>query len=182
MGNDRPGENVVLNETVVDSEWHFNSNQSLIPSTDVPLVQLTLTVNMIGAQAVQTSDTVNNSPIHDYSPLVHHNYSTYSVVFCYYYFCCATFSSKYCVFVVVVVVVFFCSICSGYNQLFIRYLTSTFSYIKFECFSLYFKSQVLLVDTNTGTPLPFGTLGIHKVLALTVVVGLKKLAVPYIIS
>ena len=163
MGNDRPGENVVLNETVVDSEWHFNSNQSLIPSTDVPLVQLTLTVNMIGAQPVQTSDTVNNSPIHDYSPLVHHNYSTYSVVFCYYYFCCATFSSKYCVFVVVVVVVF-CSICSSYNQLFIRYLTSTFSYIKFECFSLYFKSQVLLVDTNTGTPLPFGTLGVHKVL------------------
>ena len=130
----------------------------------MPLVQLTLTVNMIGAQAVQTSDTVNNSPIHDYSPLVHHNYSTYSVVFCYYYFCCATFSSKYCVFVVVVVVVVFCSICSGYNQLFIRYLTSTFSYIKFECFSLYFKSQVLLVDTNTGTPLPFGTLGVHKVL------------------
>ena len=163
MGNDRPGENVVLNETVLDSEWHFNSNQSLIPSTDVPLVQLTLTVNMIGAQAVQTSDTVNNSPIHDYSHLVHHNYSTYSVVFCYYYFCCATFSSKYCVFVVVFVVVF-CSICSGYNQLFIRYLTSTFSYIKFECFSLYFKSQVLLVDTNTGTPLPFGTLGVHKVL------------------
>ena len=56
------------------------------------------------------------------------------------------------------------------------------TYIKFECFSLYFKSQVLLVDTNTGTPLPFGTLGIHKVLALTVVVGLKKLTVPYIIS
>ena len=96
-----------------------------------------------------------------------------------YYFCCATFSSKYCVFVVVV---FFGSICSSYMQLFIRYLTSTFSYIKFECFSLYFKSQVLLVDTNTGTPLPFGTLGIHKVLALTVVVGLKKRAVPYVIS
>ena len=135
---------------------------------------------MIGAQAVQTSDTVNNSPIHDYSPLVHHNYFTNAVVFCYYYFCCATFSSKYCVFVVVVVV--FCSICSSYKQLFVRYLTSAFSYFKFECFSLYFKSQVLLVDTNTGTPLPFGTLGIHKVLALTVVVGLKKLAVPYIIS
>ena len=135
---------------------------------------------MIGAQAAQTSDTVNNSPIHDYSPLVHHNYSTYAVVFSYYYFCCATFSSKYCVFVVVVVV--FCSICSSYKQLFVGYLTSAFSYIKFECFSLYFKSQVLLVDTNTGTPLPFGTLGIHKVLALTVVVRLKKLAVPYIIS
>ena len=135
---------------------------------------------MIGVQAVQTSDTVNNSPIHDYCPLVHHNYFTNAVVFCYYYFCCATFSSKYCVFVVVVVV--FCSICSSYKQLFVGYLTSAFSYIKFECFSLYFKSQVLLVDTNTGTPLPFGTLGIHKVLALTVVVGLKKLAVPYIIS
>ena len=147
----------------------------------MPLVQLTLTVNMIGAQAVQTSDTVNNSPIHDYSPLVHHNYFTNAVVFCYYYFCCATFSSKCCVFVVLVVVVF-CSICSSYKQLFVRYLTSAFSYIKFEYFSLYFKSQVLLVDTNTGTPLPFGTLGIHKVLALTVVVGLKKLAVPYIIS
>ena len=83
MGNDRPGENVVLNKTVVDSDWLFNSNKSLIPSADVPLVQLTLTLNMTGAQAVQMSDTVNNSPIHDYSHLVHHNYSTYSVVFCY---------------------------------------------------------------------------------------------------
>jgi len=60
--------------------------------------------------------------------------------------------------------IFFCSNWSSYNQLFIRYLTSAFSYIKFECFSLYFKLQVLLVDTNTGTPLPFGTLGVHKVL------------------
>ena len=164
---------------MVDSDWHFNRNKSLIPSTDLPLVQLTLTLNMTGAQVVQTSDTVNNSPIHDYSHLVHHYYSTYSVVFYYYYFYCATFSNKYCVFVVVG---FFCSICSSYMQLFIRYLTSTFYYIKFECFSLYFKLQVLLVDTNTGTPLPFGTLGIHKVLALTVVVRLKKRTVPYIIS
>ena len=73
MGNDRPGVNVVLNKTVVVSDRHFNSNQSLIPSTDVPLVQLTLTLNMAGAQVVQTSDTVNNSPIRDYSHLVHHS-------------------------------------------------------------------------------------------------------------
>lgn len=26
-------------------------------------------------------------------------------------------------------------------------------------------SEVLLIDTNTGKPLPFGTLGVHKVLA-----------------
>lgn len=30
--------------------------------------------------------------------------------------------------------------------------------------NLILDSEVLLVDTNTGTPLPFGTLGVHKVL------------------
>ena len=81
MGNDRPGENVVLNKTVVHSDWHFKSNQSLILSTDVMLVQLTLTLKMTTTQVVQTSDTViNNSPIHNYSCLDDRNYATYSAV------------------------------------------------------------------------------------------------------
>ena len=29
--------------------------------------------------------------------------------------------------------------------------------------SLILDAEVLLVDTNTGNPLPFGTLGVHKV-------------------
>ena len=75
------GENVVLNKTVVDGDWHFNSNKSLIPSSNVMLVQLTLTLKMTTTQVVQTSDTViNNSPIHNYSHLDDRNYSTYSVV------------------------------------------------------------------------------------------------------
>ena len=168
------GENVVLNKTVVDGDWYFNSNQSLIPSTNVIPVRLTLTLKMTTTQVVQTSDTViNNSPIHNYSRLDDRIYSTYSVVLI--LFLLRLFFNQILYF-------FFCSNWSSYKQLFVRYLTSTFSYIKIECFSLYFKLQVLLVDTNTGTPLPFGTLGIHKVLALTVVVRLKKLAVPYIIS
>ena len=74
-------ENVVLNKTVVDGDWHFNSNKSLIPSTDVMLVQLTLTLRMTTTQVVQTSDTViNNSPIHNYSCLDDRNYATYSAV------------------------------------------------------------------------------------------------------
>ena len=36
---------VKMNKTVVDSDWHFNSNQCLIPSTNVLLVQLTLTLH-----------------------------------------------------------------------------------------------------------------------------------------
>ena len=41
------------------------NNQSLIPSTDV--IQLSLTVEMITAQVVETSVIVNNnSPIQDY--------------------------------------------------------------------------------------------------------------------
>ena len=46
--------------------WLTNqvNNQSLIPSTDV--IQLTLTVKMTTAQVVETSVTVNNSPIQDY--------------------------------------------------------------------------------------------------------------------
>ena len=119
------------------------------------LVQLTLTLKMTTTQVVQTSDTViNNSPIHNYSHLDDRNYSTYSVVLILFLLCHLFKQILY----------FFGSNWSSYKQLFIRYLTSAFSYIKFECFSLYFKSQVLLVDTNTGTPLPFGTLGVHKVL------------------
>ena len=75
------GENVVLNKTVVDGDWYFNSNQSLIPSTNVIPVRLTLTLKMTTTQVVQTSDTViNNSPIHNYSRLDDRIYSTYSVV------------------------------------------------------------------------------------------------------
>ena len=39
------------------------NNQTLIPSTDV--IQLTLTLKMTTAQVVETSVTVNNSPIQD---------------------------------------------------------------------------------------------------------------------
>ena len=40
------------------------NNQSIIPSTDV--IQLTLSLKMTTAQVVETSVTVNNSPIQDY--------------------------------------------------------------------------------------------------------------------
>ena len=40
------------------------NNQSLIPPTDV--IQLTSTLKMTTAQVVETSVTVNNSPIQDY--------------------------------------------------------------------------------------------------------------------
>ena len=40
------------------------NNQSLIPSTD--MIQLTLTLKMTTAQVVETSVTVNNSPIQEY--------------------------------------------------------------------------------------------------------------------
>ena len=40
------------------------NNQSIISSTDV--IQLTLTLKMTTAQVVETSVTVNNSPIQDY--------------------------------------------------------------------------------------------------------------------
>ena len=40
------------------------NNQSVIPSTDV--IQLTMTLKMTTAQVVETSVTVNNSPIQDY--------------------------------------------------------------------------------------------------------------------
>ena len=39
------------------------NDQSIIPSTDV--IQLTLTLKMTTAQVVETSVTVNNSPIQD---------------------------------------------------------------------------------------------------------------------
>ena len=95
--------------------------------------------------------TTNYSHLDD-----HNNYSAYSVELILFLLCHFFYAN----------IVFFCSICSSFQQLFIRYLTSAFSCIKFQCFLLYFKLQVLLVDTNTGTPLPFGTLGIHKVLIL----------------
>ena len=41
-----------------------NECLSIIPSTDV--IQLTLTLKMTTAQVVETSVTVNNSPIQDY--------------------------------------------------------------------------------------------------------------------
>ena len=44
--------------------WLLINNQSVIPSTDV--TQLTLTLKMTTAQVVETSVTVNNSPIQDY--------------------------------------------------------------------------------------------------------------------
>ena len=44
--------------------WLLICNQSIIPSTDV--TQLTLTLKMTTAQVVETSVTVNNSPIQDY--------------------------------------------------------------------------------------------------------------------
>ena len=40
------------------------NNQSLIPSTDV--IQLILTLKITTARVVETSVTVNNSPIQDY--------------------------------------------------------------------------------------------------------------------
>ena len=40
------------------------NNQSIIPSPD--MIQLTLTLKMTTAQVVETSVTVNNSPIQDY--------------------------------------------------------------------------------------------------------------------
>ena len=40
------------------------NNQSIMPSTDV--IQLTLSLKMTTAQVVETSVTVNNSPIQDY--------------------------------------------------------------------------------------------------------------------
>ena len=43
----------------------FHHNQRLIPSTD--MIQLTLTLKMTTTLAVETSVTINNSPIQDYT-------------------------------------------------------------------------------------------------------------------
>ena len=59
--------------------WLTNqvNNQSLIPSTDV--IQLTLTLKMTTAQVVETSVTVNNSPIQDYVHPDYHAQPTYEM-------------------------------------------------------------------------------------------------------
>ena len=57
--------------------WLLINNQSVIPSTDV--TQLTLTLKMTTAQVVETSVTVNNSPIQDY---VHPDDQTQPFDFC----------------------------------------------------------------------------------------------------
>ena len=51
------------------------NNQSLIPSTDV--IELTLTLKMNTAQVFETSVTVNNSPIQDYTHLDDQTQPTY---------------------------------------------------------------------------------------------------------
>ena len=53
------------------------NNQSFIPSTDV--IQLTFTLKMTTAQVVETSVTVNNSPIQDYVHLNDHTQPTYEM-------------------------------------------------------------------------------------------------------
>ena len=54
------------------------NNQSLIlPSTDV--IQLTLTLTMNTAQVIQSSVTVNKSPIMDYIDQDHHAWPTYEM-------------------------------------------------------------------------------------------------------
>jgi len=51
------------------------NNQSLIPSTDV--IQVSLTLKMTTAKDVETSVTVNNSPIQDYDQTDDHAQPTY---------------------------------------------------------------------------------------------------------
>lgn len=41
--------------------------------------------------------------------------------------------------------------------------------------SMILDSEVLLIDANTGRPLPFGTLGVHKVLAQRQACGTERL-------
>ena len=48
----------------VITNYAFGLGHVLVPSTDV--IQLTLTLRMTTAQVVETSVTVNNSPIQDY--------------------------------------------------------------------------------------------------------------------
>ena len=61
------------------SDWLTNqvNNQSLIKSNDV--IQLTLTLKMTTAQVVETSVTVNNSPIQDYVHPDDHTQPTYKM-------------------------------------------------------------------------------------------------------
>ena len=56
----------------------FHPNQRLIPSTDV--IQLTLTLKMTTALAVETSVTINNSPIQDYTHPDNHAQPTYVIL------------------------------------------------------------------------------------------------------
>ena len=63
---------------------HLFNNRGKVnnqPSTDV--IQLTLTLKMTTAQVIETSATVNNSPIQDYVslPSPGRSYSTYLVIF-----------------------------------------------------------------------------------------------------
>ena len=53
------------------------NNESLIPSTDV--IQLTLTLKMTTALVVETSVTLNNSPILDYFHLDDHTQPIYEM-------------------------------------------------------------------------------------------------------
>jgi len=53
---------VVLNRTLVDCDWCFYNMRG---SSDV--IQLTLDLKMTTAQVVETSFTVNNSPIQNYA-------------------------------------------------------------------------------------------------------------------
>ena len=53
------------------------NNQSLIPSTDV--IQLTLNLKMTTARVVETSVTVNNSPIQDYVHADDHTQPTFEM-------------------------------------------------------------------------------------------------------
>ena len=56
----------------------FYHNQRLLPLTDV--MQLTLTLKMTTALAVETSVTINNSPIQDYMHPDDHTQPTYFIL------------------------------------------------------------------------------------------------------
>ena len=55
----------------------FHHNQRLIPSTNV--IQLTLTLKMTTALVVETSVTINNCPIQDYTHPDDHTQPTYEI-------------------------------------------------------------------------------------------------------
>ena len=60
--------------------YQFYHNQKLLPSPDV--MQLTLTLKMTTALAVETSVTINNSPIQDYTHPDDHAQPTYVILLC----------------------------------------------------------------------------------------------------